>query len=96
MLERPCVCAAVSQTELSSLNYEAMIGGPLNAVISAQASSAMATVDFIQSAGFLNGDAVMLQFMYNTTFAENGSLRQRAVDVPFLTLIPIPFIKVSQ
>ena len=71
-----------------------MIGGPLNAVIKAQASSAMATIQFIQTTGFTNGSAVVLQFLYNTTFPENGSLRRRAVDVPYLTLLPIPFVKV--
>lgn len=38
--------------ELSSIDFESMIGGPLSAVVRAQAQSAMTTVDFIKSVGF--------------------------------------------
>lgn len=38
--------------ELSSIDFESMIGGPLIAVVHAQAQSAIATVDFIKSVGF--------------------------------------------
>jgi len=37
--------------ELASLDFEAMIGGPLNAVVRAQANSAL-TIDFIKTVGF--------------------------------------------
>jgi len=38
--------------ELANLNFESMIGGPLVAVIKAQAQSATTSVDFIKSVGF--------------------------------------------
>lgn len=38
--------------ELSSINFEAMLGGPLVAVVNAQAQSAMTSVNFIKSVGF--------------------------------------------
>ena len=38
--------------ELSSLDFSSMIGGPLVAVVRAQAQSAIATVDFIKQVGF--------------------------------------------
>ncbi|MGD9691869.1 MAG: DUF2589 domain-containing protein [Phycisphaerales bacterium] len=38
--------------ELSSINFEAMLGGPLMAVVNAQAQAAMSTVNFIKSVGF--------------------------------------------
>jgi len=38
--------------ELSSIDFASMIGGPLNAVVEAQAKSAMTTLDFIQTLGF--------------------------------------------
>lgn len=38
--------------ELSSINFEAMLGGPLVAVINAQAQSAMTSVNFIKAVGF--------------------------------------------
>lgn len=42
--------------ELSSIDFESMIGGPLIAVINAQAQSAMATVNFIKEVGFKKPD----------------------------------------
>lgn len=38
--------------ELSTLDFESMLGGPLVAVVKAQAQSAMATVNFIKEVGF--------------------------------------------
>jgi len=38
--------------ELSSLDFESMIGGPLVAVVNAQAQAAMSTVNFIKEVGF--------------------------------------------
>lgn len=38
--------------ELSSLDFESMIGGPLVAVINAQAQAAISTVNFIKTVGF--------------------------------------------
>lgn len=44
--------------ELSSIDFESMIGGPLVAVINAQAQAAMSSVNFIKEVGFkkLKGD----------------------------------------
>lgn len=41
--------------ELSSLNFGAIIGGPLKAVVEAQAQAAHTTVDFVKSVGFEEG-----------------------------------------
>ncbi|MDT9000779.1 DUF2589 domain-containing protein [Paucibacter sp. APW11] len=38
--------------ELSSIDFASMIGGPLNAVINAQAQAALSSVNFIKSVGF--------------------------------------------
>jgi hypothetical protein len=38
--------------ELSTINFDAMLGGPLRAVIGAQAQAAITTVNFIKSVGF--------------------------------------------
>lgn len=38
--------------ELASIDFESMIGGPLVAVINAQAQAAMSTVNFIKTVGF--------------------------------------------
>jgi hypothetical protein len=49
--------AGTEGQELSNINFESMIGGPLNAVIKAQAQSAQTSVDFIKSVGFNAPDA---------------------------------------
>ena len=38
--------------ELASIDFESMLGGPLVAVVNAQAQAAMSTVNFIKSVGF--------------------------------------------
>jgi hypothetical protein len=38
--------------ELSSINFESMIGGPLCAVIRAQAQAALSTINFVKEVGF--------------------------------------------
>lgn len=38
--------------ELSSIDFASMLGGPLNAVVDAQAKAAMSSVNFIKSVGF--------------------------------------------
>lgn len=43
--------------ELSSINFEAMLGGPLIAVVNAQAQAAMSSVNFIKAVGFKSGKA---------------------------------------
>jgi hypothetical protein len=42
--------------ELSSIDFQAMLGGPLIAVVNAQAQSAMSSVNFIKAVGFKPGD----------------------------------------
>lgn len=44
--------------ELSSIDFESMLGGPLVAVINAQAQAAMTTVNFIKEVGFKKKDAM--------------------------------------
>ncbi|MFA5401880.1 MAG: DUF2589 domain-containing protein [Dehalococcoidia bacterium] len=43
--------------ELSSIDFESMIGGPLIAVVNAQAQAAMSTVNFIKEVGFKKPNA---------------------------------------
>jgi hypothetical protein len=43
--------------ELSSINFQAMLGGPLIAVVNAQAQAAMSSVNFIKAVGFKPGNA---------------------------------------
>lgn len=95
--------------ELSSINFQSMIGGPLTAVIKAQTQSSIAAVDFIQSVGF-ESDAdgnttkpTMVSFSYQKMVDEedaDGNITPVPKDfeltVPFLTMLPIPFIRIEE
>ncbi len=95
--------------ELSSLNFEAMIGGPLSAVIKAQAQAAVTSVDFIKAVGFDHDDdgnitnPTMVSFKYQKPVevqGEGGAITIVPTDytltVPFLTMLPIPFIRIEE
>lgn len=95
--------------ELSSIDFQSMIGGPLNAVVKAQAQSAQTSVDFIKSVGFNAPDAkedpgkpTMVTFEYDKIFQEKdaeGNIvytpKPMKLTVPILTMLPIPFIRVT-
>ena len=95
--------------ELSSINFESMIGGPLSAVIKAQAQAAVTSVDFIKAVGFDSDDQgkvtgpTMVTFSYNKpveTTAADGStsvvVSKFDLTVPFLTMLPVPFIRIEE
>jgi len=95
--------------ELSSLDFESMIGGPLNAVVKAQAQSAVTSVDFIKAVGFESDDSgtitgpTMVTFKYKRPVEETAAdgsvstvVKEFELTVPFLTMLPIPFIRVEE
>ena len=51
--------------ELSSIDFESMIGGPLISVINAQAQASMSSIDFIQKVGFTEDkEPIYVSFKY--------------------------------
>jgi Na+/glutamate symporter len=73
--------------ELSSINFEAMLGGPLIAVVNAQAQAAMSSVNFIKAVGFKPGNAE------DPTKAETGdpiyvSFKYPKEVAPYQPLVP--------
>jgi hypothetical protein len=96
--------------ELSSLNFEALIGGPLIAVVNAQAASALSTVNFIKTVGFKPpaipgmpdaqqaGEPATIAFTYKKTVptATGGTeVKDVSLTVPLLAMLPIPYIRVD-
>lgn len=72
------------------------VSGPMNAVIIAQAQAAMATVNFIKTIGFDdNNQSVNVQFSYSAINATTGQLTENTLSVPLLSIVPIPYIRVS-
>ncbi|MFW8632012.1 DUF2589 domain-containing protein [Vibrio natriegens] len=92
--------------ELSSIDFDAMLGGPLSAVVRAQAQSAQTSVDFIKAVGFDEdtNEPTMITFNYTKvveTRNEEGEVigaepKPFTLTVPFLTMLPIPFIRVEE
>ena len=94
--------------ELASIDFEAMIGGPLTAVIKAQSQAANTSVDFIKAVGFSEDDdgnevPTMVTFRYDKpveTTDDDGNVLVEVLPfnltVPFLTMVPIPFIRVEE
>lgn len=97
--------------ELSAINFESVIGGPLTAVIRAQSQAALASADFIRSVGFKPVDPndatkgiepVMVTFSYkrDITTVENGAEvttpTKHELTVPILTMLPVPFIRIEE
>ncbi|MBV5343288.1 DUF2589 domain-containing protein [bacterium] len=96
--------------ELSSIDFQSMIGGPLVAVIKAQAQSAQTSVDFIKSVGFNASDAqtdpgkpTMVSFSYDKPIESKDAdgvitttVTPFNLTVPILTMLPIPYIRVEE
>ena len=87
------VAANTATNALQALPFGAMIGGPLKACIEAQAMAAKTTWEFIQQVG-LNTDEKGDKSTVNVafSFSQNGKMVQ--LNVPLLTIVPIPYIAV--
>jgi len=85
----------VSGRELASLDFANLIGGPLNAIVEAQAKSAMTTVNFIKGVAFdKDGKVLNVDFAYNRK-NDDGKDQKFTLTVPFLTMLPVPYITVT-
>jgi hypothetical protein len=88
----------IGQSEVSSLALDEMIGGALAAVVGAQATSADIAMNFILSTFNQNTDgsysAKSLNFQYQKS-STNGTASTRQIQIPLLTLIPIPMMIVD-
>ncbi len=84
----------VSGRELASLDFANLIGGPLNAVVEAQAKSAITTANFIKEVAFdSEGKVIDVTFTYNRK-NDDGKDQQFTLTVPFLTMLPVPYITI--
>lgn len=96
--------------ELSSIDFEALIGGPLIAVVNAQAQAALTTINFIKSVGFKppsavgapdaqqTGEPATVSFSYKKTVPKEGGgteVKDASLTVPLLAMLPIPYLRVE-
>lgn len=85
--------------ELAALDFESLIGGPLMAVVRAQAQSALTSVDYIKSIGFKEKDGELEPVTVSFTYEkddDDGNPQKFALSVPLLTMVPIPFLRVEE
>ncbi len=86
----------VSGNEISSLDFNNLIGGPLNAIVQAQAKSAITTANFIREVGFdESGKVKNVDFKYNKR-NEDGADTEFRLTVPFITMLPIPYLTIER
>lgn len=79
---------------LNGLPFESIIGGPLSACIKAQSEAAISTVNFIESVGLQQGEGGTKEAVYVAfSYIQNG--RRVNVNVPLLTIVPIPYIAIN-
>ena len=84
--------------QTSVLSLAQLIGAPISALVDAEAQSAMATARFIRQVGFTGhdmhelGDLQMARF--KQTRLEDGQPRTMAVEIPLLSMLPIPAMQI--
>ncbi|MDH5366705.1 MAG: DUF2589 domain-containing protein [Cyclobacteriaceae bacterium] len=90
-------------SELHSLPFQKIIGAPLLALVQGQAQAAQATAEFIEKIGFESAETAgqgdlgglrMVTFSYQKP-DDQGNLQSYIVEVPLLSLIPIPSIEIK-
>jgi len=89
---------------LTPLQLSELLGAPMCAIVEAEAQAARATAEFIKEVGFVGagdatssdyGDARMVSFSYMRRDA-NGAETKASLQIPLLTLVPIPAIQVAE
>ena len=79
---------------LQAIPFGSMIGGPLKACIEAQAMAAQTSWQFIQEVGLNTNPETGKKEAVNVSFQfmQNGRMVQ--LNVPLLTIVPIPYIAI--
>jgi len=81
-------------SNLANLDFANIIGGPMQAVIDAQNLAARTTVEFVNECAF-NADQTLRMVDFGYTKTVNGTSVDTHLSVPFLTILPIPFIEIE-
>lgn len=86
-------------SELNNIDFAKLLGGPLQAAITAQANASVSTIDFIQEVGFDdNGDIRKVEFKYEVQGTDaNGdpTTETKTVEIPFLAMVNVPSIRIE-
>ncbi|EMD9439735.1 MULTISPECIES: DUF2589 domain-containing protein [Burkholderia] len=87
--------AESARSLLNGIDYSALIGGPLQAAITAQAMAAKSTYEFIDKVG-LTTDTDGVKQAVNVTFLYQKDGQMVKLIVPLLTIVPVPLILVDE
>jgi hypothetical protein len=95
-----------ASSQLGSLEFGKLLGNPLHAVVQAMQASAEATVQFIVNVGLeevrpkysvSSNDTVYhiktVDFYYESIL--NGNTTQKKMEMPFLYLVPTPYLQIE-
>jgi hypothetical protein len=89
-------------SELNSIDFKKMIGGPLQAAVDAQVSSALATVNFIKEVGFEKDSSgvstnklAMVDYSYTKKSADGTTDVATTLKVPLISTLPIPCLRIE-
>lgn len=85
----------VATSALQAIPFGSIIGGPLKACIEAQAMAAQTSWQFIQEVGLMTNPTTGEKEAVNVSFQfmQNGRMSQ--LNVPLLTIVPIPYIAIQ-
>ncbi|MRG48931.1 DUF2589 domain-containing protein [Chitinophaga sp. SYP-B3965] len=90
-------------SELNNIDFKKMIGAPLQACVDAQVQSSLATVNFINSVGFVTSDMgkkelVMVDFTHERVDVKDDGTplnKKIYIKVPLLAMLPIPSLRIE-
>lgn len=85
----------VATSALSAIPFGSIIGGPLKACIEAQAMAAQASWNFIKEVGLNTNAETGEKEAINVTFRFLKDGRMAQLNVPLLTIVPIPYIAIT-
>lgn len=84
----------VATNALQAIPFSSIIGAPLGACIDAQAMAAKTTWDFIQNVGLTVDPETGEKKAVNVSFSFIQNGRNVQLNVPLLTIVPIPYIAI--
>jgi len=85
----------VATNALSAIPFGSIIGGPLKACIEAQAMAAQTSWNFIKEVGLNTNAETGQKEAINVTFQFVKDGRMAQLNVPLLTIVPIPYIAIT-
>ncbi|MCG8375496.1 MAG: DUF2589 domain-containing protein, partial [Chlorobiales bacterium] len=87
--------AKTATNALQAIPFGALIGGPLDACISAQAQAARTSWEFIQNVGLTTDPNTGESKAINVTFQYQKNGQMVNLVVPLLTIVPIPYLSID-